>query len=198
MDEARRAVLAAELDEAVRERERLDTVIEYLSSRLGVGPPATPEGDGGGGGGVDVPPISPDADPAAVVREGEFFGLSGPKATKVLMEKFGRERPLKTEEIFHAITKGGVKVQSQQGLYRSLFRDPKFTKVGTSLWGLSAWYPAGARKAAKADAEAEAHSLGLTDEQATDDEEDDETTRVALSNGAVSSDAPGSSVGEVA
>lgn len=95
--------------------------------------------------------------------------MSGPKAARALMEKFGRERPLKTEEIFTAIKKGGVQVQSQQGLYRSLFRDPKFTKVGMSLWGLSVWYPAAARKAAKADAEAEAAELGLDDHEDASD-----------------------------
>lgn len=172
MDEVRRTVLAAELDEALRDMNRAAAVVEYLSAKLGVPPPGGNGGgggDGGGDGGVEAPPLDAHADPVAVVRDGEFFGMSGPKAAKALMEKFGRERPLKTEEIFSAIKKGGVQVQSQQGLYRSLFRDPKFTKVGTSLWGLSAWYPAAARKAAKADAEAEAAELGLDDHHDDDD-----------------------------
>jgi uncharacterized coiled-coil protein SlyX len=135
MDVTRHEALEAELAEAQRERERLDVVITYLSERLGtVPPPTTPDSP------AQKPPGSPTAHPMSVVSEGEFFGMSAPKAAIVLMDRIGRSRPLKTDEIFTAVKRGGVSIGNSGSLYRSLFRDPRFHKVGRGLWGLSKWY----------------------------------------------------------
>ena len=81
-------------------------------------------------------------DPMAEVSEGEFYGMSGPKATRALLERMGRSHPLKTREIFNAVKKGGVNVSSENVLYRSLFRESgQFHNVGRGVWGLRAWYP---------------------------------------------------------
>ncbi len=141
MDDTRRAALKAELEAALDQRAELDVVIKYLRDRLGLPDDADTAR-------VEVPAESAPQglEPEAAVTPGEFFGMSGPAAARMLLERFGRTRPLKTEQIFSAIKKGGVKIQSSQGLYRSLFRDPRFTRVSKSTWGLAEWYPDPPRK----------------------------------------------------
>lgn len=164
MDDAERSALEMVLRKAEAKKAEAEAVIAWVTGELGGRPaPASQEepakGDaaaqGGGHGG----------DPLSMVSEGEFFGMSAPKAAVALLERVGRSRPLKTEEIFDAITRGGVSIASKDGLYRGLFRDPKFLRVGKSLWGLSTWYPAAARKAAKTaqDAEADAEVADLVE-----------------------------------
>lgn len=177
MDDARRSVLTAELDAAVRQRDELNVVIEYLGRLVGRQAPndqANKEPDE-----AALPNAS--ADPVALVGDGEFFGKSSTEAAAEVLARVGRSRPLKTEAIFEAVTKGGVKITTA-ALYRGLFRSPKFTRVGKSLWGLTEWYPAGARaKAAKsaeqeqqselaelADVDAPAMDSPSTDDGATD------------------------------
>lgn len=168
LDPAREQVLRAELDEATRERARLDAVIDYLQIKLGILGQPTPAGSGpsnGGGGGLPV-----DGDVMAAVREGEFYGVSGPKAAVRLFQRIGSKdqpHPLKTDVLFDAIRAGGCKVEDRQGFYRTLFRDSRFTRVGKSLWGLSEWYPPTARRAAKDAAAADAAELGLDDDNGT-------------------------------
>lgn len=143
MDEAVRTALEDELKEALRQREKLDVVISYLNERLGgQALPSSNEASPPEGSGI----VNLSAEPAASVREGEFFGMSSPEATRRLLEKFGRTRPMKTDEIFAAITKGGVRIQNAGTLYRSLTRDRDFLRVGRGVWGLSEWYPASARR----------------------------------------------------
>jgi hypothetical protein len=90
-------------------------------------------------------------DPVTGVREGQFYGMSGPKASKALLRLVGRDRPLKTQEIFDAIRKGGVtQIQNANTLYRSLTRDPELHNVGRGRWGLTEWYPNARRKAGAA------------------------------------------------
>ena len=165
MDESRQARLQAELEVALQKRRRLDAAIEYMQEELrGAVSVPSPTPDGGGGGTPDGGTPSAATDPAQVVTAGAFYGMSGPKAAKALLQNFDRSRPLTTDEIFDAIVKGGcTKVSSKDVLYRSLFRDAAFLKVGRGVWGLAEWYPPGARKAAKADAEKEAAELGLDD-----------------------------------
>lgn len=82
MDEMRRAVLAAELDEALHEMNRAAAVVEYLSAKLGVPTPrggGGGGGDGGGDGGMDAPPLDSQADPVTVVREGSSSECLGPR-----------------------------------------------------------------------------------------------------------------------
>jgi hypothetical protein len=135
------------LRDAEAKRSELNTVIRYLRTQLGLGADepngsgtaadaAAASGSGGAGGWV--------------VNPGEFYGMSGPKAAYALLKKGDRTRPLKTEEIYNLIVKGGCsKVSTKEVLYRNLFRDAKFHKVGRGVWGLSEWYPASARKASK-------------------------------------------------
>lgn len=147
MDDGTKQTLQAELTEVVRQRDQLDVVIRYMSDRLGVPVPSagspSQQAEHHSAGAVDH-----HADPAASVRDGEFFGMSSPEASRLLLEKFGRTRPMKTDEIFAAITKGGVKIQNPPTLYRSLTRDATFLRVGRGVWGLAEWYPASARKSA--------------------------------------------------
>jgi hypothetical protein len=149
MDDTRRQVLTEELEEAIKERDRLTAFIELLGERLGV-PIAGPNGPAPSG--TQEPAAA--GDPASAVAEGEFYGMSAPKASKALLQKFGRSRPMKTDEIFEAVTKGGVKIKESGTLYRSLFRDEAFHRVGRGVWGLSEWYP-NARRDATDDAEQE-------------------------------------------
>jgi DNA-directed RNA polymerase delta subunit len=61
-----------------------------------------------------------------------------------LLERFGRDRPMWTNEILDAITKGGVGISTGSALYRSLARDPAFVRIGerkSGRWGLAKWYP---------------------------------------------------------
>lgn len=169
MSDARTETLRAELESALRKRTRLDAVIDYLRDELGIqGPDPDGPDPGAGEKASAAPQLNPNAPVTTLVAEGEFFGMSGPKAAVALLERVGRSRPLKTDELFEAIVKGGVKVKDRQGFYRTLFRDPRFLKVGRSLWGLAAWYPESARKAAKADQEDEACELGLgVDDEST-------------------------------
>lgn len=173
MDESTKTALEKELAGAVRQREQLDAVISYLSGRLGV--------DVASGGRADQqdqsssPSVDHQAEPAASVREGEFFGMSSPDASRRLLEKFGRTRPMKTDEIFAAITKGGVKIQNSPTLYRSLTRDPSFLRVGRGVWGLADWYPASARKSAQANADDEVapEEVDVTEHPSVEQDQED-------------------------
>lgn len=150
MDSARKAVLTEELDAAIRQRDELTVVIEYLSKLVGRSTDPEQKSDAQ----ADLLPPSPNAEPADLIGEGEFFGKSSTEAAAEVLARVGRTRPLKTQAIFEAITKGGVKVGAPDALYRSLFRNSKFTKVGKSLWGLTEWYPTGAVKSARSDLDA--------------------------------------------
>lgn len=135
MNEVERQVLEGQRIDALRKRDELDVVIKYFDSILGARPDdAVPAGE---------PATSPAAgiqDPLSPVNEGEFYGMSATKASKVVLERVGKSRPLKTAEIFEAIRKGGVAFKSKEGLYKSLDRDPTFRKIPPGRWGLDAWY----------------------------------------------------------
>jgi hypothetical protein len=151
MDEARSAALRKELEAALAEREELDTFIAVLSRRLGIPEPERLAADGPETNGRAVDTARP---PVESVRAAQFYGMSGPKAAKAVLEMFGtasRPWPLKTDDIFEAIKKGGAKIGSSGALYRSLHRDPIFHKVGRGLWGLTEWYPQSARRTRDSD-----------------------------------------------
>jgi len=150
MDETRRAVLEAELGDALQEREKLNYVIAYLSGRLGIPEPSI---DRFGSSAMPSPVVTaspptpqPRADsgrqhPSGIVREGEFSDTSATKAVIAVLGRVGPTRPLKTRELFAAITKGGASVKDPGTLYRSIYRDPRIVRVGKALWGLAEWYP---------------------------------------------------------
>jgi hypothetical protein len=170
MDETRRAVLEAELGDALRERERLNHVIAYLSGRLGIPEPANDRfglaavGTTRSFGTVSLPaapppppaaslPATPSAppapkrqtngrpDPADLVRENEFFGWATTKAAVDVLRRVGSTRPLTTKELYAALVKGGVKVKDPGTLFRSMYRSERIAHVGKALWGLAEWYP---------------------------------------------------------
>jgi hypothetical protein len=154
MDEARRTAFRETLDELLRDRARLDGAIAILSEKLGVGSHVLiqhGENDQPVNDATDVRDVGP-----VQVGEGEFYGLSQTKAARRFLERAGRTRPQKTEDILAAITRGGIRVGGKDPaglLYRLMLRDKAFRRVGTSLWGLDAWYPP--RKPAKGEQEAE-------------------------------------------
>jgi hypothetical protein len=146
LDEIQRRALQREFDEALKGRAELDAVLKYLGSRLGIEVPS----------GADEPkaaaaPLT--GNPVDAVNPGQFFGMSATKATRSLLEKVGRDRPLKTAEIYQAITKGGVVLKDREVLAKSLKRDKRFHRVGRGLWGLAAWYPASVLDRAAQDGE---------------------------------------------
>lgn len=150
MDEQRRQMFLAELEDAIRERDELDTFIAVLAKRLGIEIPQRANDSAV----ADKSPTGhATGDPVAAVTEGQFFGKSGPKASKELLEMFGPSRPLKTDEIFQAVKKGGVQIGSAGTLYRSLTRDGAFLRVGRGRWGLAEWYPEAAKRKAGAPTE---------------------------------------------
>lgn len=67
------------------------------------------------------------------MNEGEFFATSASKAARILLERVGREHPLKTDDLFRAVVKGGVKMATASTLYRSLTRDDDFIRVGRGV-----------------------------------------------------------------
>jgi hypothetical protein len=149
MDDLRRKALEEELSEAVRERERLDHAIAYLADRLGKPIPTS--------GSADEQGMVHDPTAPVTTAPSEFFGMSSTAAARAVLEKAGRSRPLKTEEILDLIRLGGVEFKGKDPggtLYRSLFRSPVFQRVGPGRWGLSAWYgTAAARRSPKGQTE---------------------------------------------
>lgn len=148
MTEDELKALQGALDVAVRDRSELDQLIGYLSRRLGVSVPAA---EATASASPPTTHIAPNADPSALVADGEFFGQSATKATKALMAKLGHTRPLKTNEIFDAIMKGGVRIANAEVLYKSLARSDDFLRVAKGTWGLAEWYPERIRRTAKGD-----------------------------------------------
>ena len=165
MDDLRRKALEDELAEAIRERERLDHAIAYLADRLGKPIPTN--------GGTDEPPVVHDATTPVTTAPGEFYGMSSTAAARAVLEKAGRSRPLKTQEILDLLRRGGVNFKGKNPtgtLYRSLFRSPVFHKVGPGRWGLSAWYSSAARRSAKGQTEPDLPQDTESSEEAAQDE----------------------------
>jgi hypothetical protein len=135
VDAAVRKALKAELETALREREKLDVVIAYLRARVGSGSSKDPVGAD-----LDAALISTlQRTPADAIGRGQFEGKSATKAARQVLNLFGSERPLKTQELFDALAKGGVRVKNANVLHRSLNRDDTFCRVERGLWGLSEW-----------------------------------------------------------
>jgi hypothetical protein len=150
MEDQRATILRAELEAARRERDRLDAAIAYLAQRVGEDPDAH-----AGGSASESPELSASlpatASPVVLVAEGEFWGLSIPKAYRAMLEKSGRSRPLKTRELLACLAKGGVRVNGKEPemqLYRTLRQDSAVRNLGGGVWGLSVWYPAASARRA--------------------------------------------------
>lgn len=142
MDEGRRQVLMAELEDAKQERARLDAYIEHLSIRLGVQvEDQQPEP------GLPTPPVTGQLtnDVLSLVYDQEFFGWTMPKAAVEVLRRWSPEphhRPLKTGELMEALRKGGLTIKESRVLYRSLYTAPRLKNIKGGRWGLAAWYPA--------------------------------------------------------
>jgi hypothetical protein len=147
MDEARRQVLMAELEDAKEERERLDAFIEVLSIRLGV-----PVGDAQPDNLTAPGPVGQlTNDVLSLVYDQEFHGWTMPKAAAEVLRRWSpppHHRPLKTGELVDALRKGGLTISENRILYRSLYTAPRFKLIKGGLWGLREWYPAERNKTA--------------------------------------------------
>lgn len=144
MDETRRRVLLAELEDAKRELEGLGLFIETLSKRLGIDPDTSPTAEQAG----PTDAAASTQEPSTLIYPNEFVGLSLPKAAEAVLMRFSpapNRRPLKTVELTNAIRKGGLQVANSSQLYRSLHKHARFRTVGRGVWGLDEWYP-GPRK----------------------------------------------------
>ena len=153
MDDARTTVLKAELEDATRQRDRLNVYIEALRERLGLPldddqsqaeQPATPAAGGAG-------PLTDDVE--SLVYDNEFHGMKMPKAAEEVLRRWSPEpyrRPLKTTQLMHALRKGGLKIAEARVLYRSLYTAPRVERLEGGQWGLASWYAGGHRKPAAA------------------------------------------------
>jgi len=137
MDAAQRQALKAEMDAALKEREKLDVVIAYLSDRLGLTDRTEPKSAN-----LAAAAGAKSRTPADEISKGQFSGKSATKAARHVLSLFGSDRPLKTQELFDALAKGGVRVKNANVLHRSLNRDDTFLRVERGLWSLSEWHPA--------------------------------------------------------
>lgn len=169
-DEPTKTALQIALQAAIRDRDRAEATISFLSEKLGLangGAPsmlATGEGEHADENGPrDVGPIH--------VADGEFYGMSQTAAAAAVLDRAGRSRPQRTEQIIAAIQRGGVKVGGKDPagtFYKILNRDSRFHRPAPNTWGLSVWYP-GAKKAktepepTKAEQEAEDRPEGPDD-----------------------------------
>lgn len=175
MDDARRQVMLAELEDAKAERDRLNNYIEVLSIRLGVEPDTA-----GASGDVEakIDGVLPQGDPVSLIYDGELVGMSLPKATAEVLRRFSPppyKRPIKTPILVKALQKGGLDVKDPRQLYRTLYNARALTNLQGGQWGLSEWYPekvkAKAKAAAAADGEADLEPTGdgtVTDFPAAD------------------------------
>ena len=145
LPEQHRTVLQHEFDEALRERDRLNAVLVYLGERLGIPVPGNSgesasrvvgpllEPDGGGGASA--------ADVLAKVNPAQFYGFTAGRAAVQVLGMAGEGHPMRTNEIYRAIQKGGVTIANAELLARAMKRHKEILRVGRGLWGLRAWYP---------------------------------------------------------
>jgi hypothetical protein len=155
VDDSTREAFEIALHAALRDQARANATVDFLREKLGMAESAAPIVLGPGdperaGEARDVGPVS--------VTDGEFFGMSQPKAAAIFLERAGRTRPQRTEAIIAALRKGGVTFAGKdpvQSFYTILSRNGGFTNVGKSTWGLSSWYPDRAKKPGKANAASE-------------------------------------------
>ena len=122
MDRHARAALRRELARAEEERERLAVVIAYLNERL-------KEAD------EDQPRAEKPAKRTSA--RGPYSGMASTKAGEKALEDHGA--PMKTRDLFEAITSGGARIKNVEGLYKSLARSKKFVRTGRGEWGLARW-----------------------------------------------------------
>jgi hypothetical protein len=185
VDDNIREALEISLRAALRDQARANFTVEFLREKLGLAGAASPI--------VLGPGIDSDEDRVAEARDvgpiqvtdGEFFGMSQPKAAAIFLDRAGRTRPQRTEAIIAALKKGGVEFKGKdpaQTFYTILARSPSFTNVGKSTWGLSSWYPDRSKKPSKGVASAPPKSSdGLG--SATGEPEDDGSVEIPAVGG---------------
>ncbi|MDP9234153.1 MAG: winged helix-turn-helix domain-containing protein [Actinomycetota bacterium] len=145
MDDERQQAFQIALEEAMRERVKIDATIEFLSSRLGSRASLVLTAGSDDGLGTHVEPQSVGPIPVA---PGEFHATSSSQAARIILERSGRSRPLKTDELFTLIARGGVRLSGKHAkttFYRTLNNDHTFERVAPSTWGLREWYAGGRR-----------------------------------------------------
>jgi hypothetical protein len=177
IDSDTRDALQIALHTALRDQARANATVEFLREKLGLAESSGPIVLGPGGADERIGEVR-DVGPIQVT-DGEFFGMSQPKAAAIFLERAGRTRPQRTEAIIAALRKGGVEFKGKdpsQTFYSILARNPgTFTNVGKSTWGLSSWYPDRVKKPGKANAEPiqnEEGSIAGTESGTTEPSED--------------------------
>lgn len=161
VDDDTREAFEVALRAALRDQARANATVEFLREKLGMAEGAGPIVLGPGEGANEARDVGP-----IQVTDGEFFGMSQPRAAVIFLERAGRTRPQRTEAIIAALRKGGVTFGGKdpvQSFYAILARTPVFTNVGKSTWGLSSWYPDRVRKPGKANAAAAPPTPGDAD-----------------------------------
>lgn len=173
MDEARRQVLQAELDEAIEQRNNLNTYIQVLGVRLGVSVDDDAPGDAKNGQAGAVLP--PGQDPVALIFEGELVGMSLPKAVAEVLRRYSpdpHKRPIKTPVLVAALQKGGLDVQTPRQLYRSLYNSSALQQIKGGQWGFATWYPDIPKGKAKSAGNSASSDDGAADETTVPDQGD--------------------------
>lgn len=175
MDDARRQVLMAELDDAKKELDRLTSYVQVLSTRLGV---SVEDGSGeqaaeANGGAI------PQGDPVSLIYEGELVGKSLPKAAAEVIRRYSpapHKRPIRTPVLVKALQKGGLPVKDPRQLYRTLYNTRALTNISGGQWGLAEWYPdkvkAKAKGSVATDSDLDTDSPAASAEGAETTEED--------------------------
>lgn len=152
MDDTRKQVMLAELEDAKKERADLDAYIEVLSARLGI-PVESDTSESPRATAQPSQSLPATGNPLDLVYAGEFIGLSFPKAAETVLNRWSpapATRPLKTGVLVAALQKGGLDVKDARQLYRALWNASRFHNLKGGAWGFAAWYPAAVRSKAKA------------------------------------------------
>jgi len=147
VDDATRTAWQVALETAMRDRDRANATVSFFAEKLGMAVPSEA---------VVLGPGEPEAEVEGArnvgpvpVTDGEFYGMSQPKAAAAFLERAGRSRPQRTEAVMAALRKGGIEFGGKEpttSFYTILQRNPLFHNVGKSTWGLSMWYPHAAKK----------------------------------------------------
>lgn len=145
LDPAHRNILEHELAQVRAQKARLATTEEYLLDRLGLTADDAPASDAAsqnGGAQTERRKLGASANVADAVNPMQYYGLSVTKGAAEVLDMVGRDRPLRSREIYEALVKGGLSPKNVEVVGKMLKRDKRFHQVKRGMWGLSHWYPA--------------------------------------------------------
>ncbi len=134
------------LDKLLKERDDLDTLIEFVQRRIGsngVGPTPEPERE------------SPHSSPnrftrgTPTIEQDTFFGLSIVDAAKKYLGMVGKPAR-SSNDILGALNRGGFPDLAYNTMASVLSRadhnQQGICRIGRGTWGLSEWYPSTGRR----------------------------------------------------